>query len=347
MTHLADHDVRISADERGLRRFGYADREAAFLKRAGLSGGYFIRRQAARFLGCKDGGAVTQLVQKALDLEHARCSTGFKGVHLYHLASRPFYAALGDPNNRNRRRHELTQIKNRLMALDFALSHPNADILGTEHDRLALFAKLGVTFEQLPQRRFIGRVAGAGTTRYFVERHPILARKIGDQSSCELTFAFVDEGSITLSRFHRFLNEHAAIFAALTRFELVYVADSPRHFAAAAGLVAPFVDINGSGQLALPDGENGELLAYFQLRRRFEERQFNGFNREQLLQLRNGKDRFQEPAYEARYHLWRAGSDHELDRRITRQPVPERAVRRSFSTELLPHDYAVFEQILS
>src|SRR4051794_29207566 len=105
----------------GLARFGYGAEEAAFLRLVALQSGYFLRRQAAQFFGSKDGRRVTPLVDKAVALEHARSSTWRRNTQLYHLSSRPFYEALGESNNRNRRRHELTQIKNRVMALDYVL----------------------------------------------------------------------------------------------------------------------------------------------------------------------------------------------------------------------------------
>ena len=98
--------VQMTTEERtrALTRFGYTGSEAGFLCMAGLHGGYFLRRQYAEFLGRQDGGTVGQLIEKALDLGHAHASTYGGRTQVYHLSARPFYAALGQGDNRNRRR---------------------------------------------------------------------------------------------------------------------------------------------------------------------------------------------------------------------------------------------------
>ena len=79
----------------------------------------------------RTASAVTQLVQKALDLG-ARHVLDLAAGHAVSTTSgsRPFYEALGEADNRNRRRHELAQIKNRVMALDFVLACPNGPVSG-------------------------------------------------------------------------------------------------------------------------------------------------------------------------------------------------------------------------
>ncbi len=113
MTQLAMTNLERQA---ALERFGYSEREAHFLCLAGLHSGYFLRRQYVDFLGGQDGGNVTQLIEKVLDLSHAEAATYRANTHIYHLSARPFYAALGQEDNRNRRRKELFTIKAKLMA---------------------------------------------------------------------------------------------------------------------------------------------------------------------------------------------------------------------------------------
>ncbi len=224
-----------------LTRFGYSDSEASFLALAALHGGYFQRRQVGQFLGRRDGGVVTQLVQRALDLRHIRSSTWRQGVLLYHLCSRPFYEALGEPGNRNRRPHELAQIKNRIMSLDFVLAHPGERYLATERERLEHFDALGIDREKLPQKVFRSRDDRHCATRYFIEKYPLFVAAANTAVGPPvLTFTFVDEGLVTLSRFERYLFEYGALFKALDRFSLVYVAEGDAHFAAARGLFERF-----------------------------------------------------------------------------------------------------------
>src|SRR3984893_17108143 len=86
-----------------LRRFGYTEREAGFVCLAALHGGYFLLRQYCQYLGKEIGGTAATLVQKALAKKHAKVSTYSNHTNIYHLYTRPFYAALGQVDNRNRR----------------------------------------------------------------------------------------------------------------------------------------------------------------------------------------------------------------------------------------------------
>src|ERR1700730_9956359 len=122
-----------------LERLGYSEREAHFLCLAALHGGYFLRRQYAQFLGCQDGGTVTQLIEKILDLRHAESATYKANTHIYHLSARPFYASLGQEDNRNRRRKELVTIKAKLMGFDFVLDHQDKEYLATEQEKVRFF----------------------------------------------------------------------------------------------------------------------------------------------------------------------------------------------------------------
>src|SRR4051812_33255271 len=95
----------LTSQERiaALQRLGYTERESAFLCLAALHGGFFLRRQYAQFIGRQVGGTVAELVRKALAHGHATSVTGCHNTKVYHLSSRPFYAALGQEDNRNRR----------------------------------------------------------------------------------------------------------------------------------------------------------------------------------------------------------------------------------------------------
>src|SRR5690348_4722785 len=102
-----------------LQRFGYTEREAQFLCLAALHGGYFLRRHYRQFVAQHDGGTTQHLVEKTLAQGHAQVSSFKANTHVFHLAARPFYGALGQEDNRNRRLRQTITIKAKLMALDF------------------------------------------------------------------------------------------------------------------------------------------------------------------------------------------------------------------------------------
>src|SRR5262249_27215552 len=122
-----------------LVRFGYTARQAEFLSCAALHSGYFVRRQCEQFLGNPSRETASTFIDKLFANEHGKCATYAEDRHLYHLCSRPLYAALGEPDNRNRRDRQPLTIKGKLMALDFVLAHPEERYLATETEKVRHF----------------------------------------------------------------------------------------------------------------------------------------------------------------------------------------------------------------
>jgi hypothetical protein len=58
---------------------------------------------------------------------------------VFQLRSRHIYAAIGKNHLRNRREHELTHIKTRLLALDFVLAHPQETYFETAQEKRRYF----------------------------------------------------------------------------------------------------------------------------------------------------------------------------------------------------------------
>ena len=237
---LSINENRIEA----LQRFGYSETEARFLSVAALQGGYFLRRQYAQFLGRQDGGTVTQLVQKALMNGHVRASTWRQKTQLYHLCARPFYEALGQGNNRNRRQRELLTIKNKIMGLDFVLAHPQHHYLATEQEKLDYFTgALKLDLSRLPAKLYHGRKSTEFTTRCFVDKYPVFL-EVTSESGADpvVSFCFVDEGTVGLSRFETYLDQYSSLFISLPEFKVIYVAASIAHFSGAQRIFERFLN---------------------------------------------------------------------------------------------------------
>lgn len=334
------------ADESGLARYGYSAEEASFLGLAALHSGYFLRRQVAHFFGCRDGSRVTQLVQRLLALGHSRSSTWRQNIQLYHLCSRPFYQALGEPNNRNRRQHELAQIKNRVMGLDFVLAHRNVQFLATEREKLDYFDSLEIDREKLPKKVFRSRDSRESAVRFFIDKYPVFFTDATERARRALTFTFVDEGLVTLSRFERYLAEYRPLFESLADLELVYVAGTKTHFAAARALFERFCVRNAHEGGGTNRYDREQLVSYFELRKRFEDRQFTSFDRGQLLLLRDAKETFGSQEFEALYRAWRSAENQETSAVLREDASPEARMSGAFRTELLTHDYSIFDHFL-
>jgi hypothetical protein len=337
MSHL---QMTQSDRLRALTRFGYTESEAGFLCLAGLHGGYFLRRQYAKYLSRQDGGTVSQLIEKTLDLGHAHASTYGNKIQVYHLSARPFYAAILQADNRNRRRRELLTIKNKLMGLDFVLANRQHHYLVTEEEKLAYFTDvLKLPVSKLPAKHY-GTSAELKTARYFVDKYPIFLADFTAAPAPPVTFCFVDEGLETLSHFETYLAQYEPLFAALPGFELIYVAASEKPF---EGAKNAFERVMGR-PLAHPSDITANSLSrrieeHFKARQLYEAKQFSAFDRQKLIRLRNDLAEFSDSEHEALYQLWKRTGEVAGPKDAAANIPSQARSRRTFSTYRLEQRY--------
>ena len=330
--------IALSPENRigAVEALGYTRREAEFLCLAALHGGYFLRRQYCRFLDRAVGGTAAALIGKLFANGHATAKAGCQNTMVYHLGSRPFYAALGQEDNRNRRERPPVAIRNKLMALDYVLDHPKRRFLATEDEKVAYFAEgLGVEIADLPVKDFRSPTAPESTPHYFVDKYPIAASN--ERSPVALTF--IDEGIATASRFGSHLKRYARLLASLSSFELVYVAASEGPFRVAKRCFEAFFGSPNSGGRAI-DPER--LITHFEDRLAYEEGCFESFDRERLLGFRDARREYAGLAYDRLFELWKAGGEAAIRRSLPAKGGPVAASRAVFSTYILRHNYDVF-----
>ena len=338
--------VQMTNEERiqSLRHFGYAEREAGFLFRAALHGGYFLRRQISAYLGREDGGTSAQLVERTLSLEHARVFTYHQNTQLYHLYARPFYEAIGQGDNRNRRGRQPLTIKNKLMGLDFVLAHPACQFLATEQEKLDYFTgTLQVPRSLLPAKLYRGAEGDPATARYFVDKYPVFLGAPGMAGTpAVVSFCFVDEGMVGLSRFETYLLQYASLFRSLPQFHLLFIAARPKLFRAAEGRFERFLtqEQTPAAPISIPNLQR--ILDYFQTRFLYETKQLAGFDRAKLLRLRDDREAFSTQENEALYERWKSGGDSAVREILAAGSEPHGRTRAIFSTHLLEHDYDIF-----
>ncbi len=135
-----------------LQKLSYTEREAAFVYLVGIHSGYFLRRQFLQFLRREDGAMVQRFLVKSMELEHVHAIEYAHGRHIYHLKSKTVYRILDQENSQNRRAKADTEIKVRLMQLDYLLDHFGETFLETAERKVQFFhEKLGVPLESLPR----------------------------------------------------------------------------------------------------------------------------------------------------------------------------------------------------
>jgi hypothetical protein len=327
-----------------LRRFGYTEVEAAFLQQVAWHSGYFLRRQYATFLDRQDGSRVSQLIDKALAHEHVRASSYRQKIILYHLCARPFYAALGQEDNRHRRRRGPASIKSKLMAFDFVLSHPPASAYrATEQEKIAYFTEtLGLPLSALPATVYRSRRRPETTARYFIEKYPIRVSPASAPAPPVVTFCFIDGGLATLSHFETFLTHYGRLWSMMPAFELVYVAATETPFAAARMMFDRFTaKWRSSGQRA-SDPDLARLLDHFEARARYAAKDFASFDRAGLIRFRNEREEFSGPRFDALYSAWVVSGPVGVQACLGRPATAATAMNGHFSTCVLPYDYDVF-----
>src|SRR5262249_9327885 len=152
----------------------------------------------------------------------------------YHLSAKPFYDALGERDNRNRRERQPSTIKNKLMGLDFVLDHPHHEYLATEREKLDYFlGKLNLSSEILPTRLYQSPRGRASTAKHFVDKYPMfLAQPPGGQA-CVVHFTYVDEGLQSTDGFATYLAQYSQLLKVLHNFRVIYVAQHHGHLASA------------------------------------------------------------------------------------------------------------------
>jgi hypothetical protein len=333
--------IQFTEEERSqaLQRFGYLEGEARFLCTAALHSGYFLRRQCAAFLN-KSGGSVAALIEKIFDNGHASAVAYDRHTHLYHLCARPFYAAIGQEDNRNRRARECSTVKNKLMALDFVLAHPDMRFLATEQEKLLYFtSSLGIPRCRLPARTY-GSVNADPTQRYFVEKYPIfLPRDDGHMDT--VSFCFIDEGLVTPSHFETFLQHYGRLFSELSTFHLTYVAARPTPFRWVETVFQKHLKA-WLGAAIPNDSIVKRLTRYFALRRQYDVKDFERLDRNKLLDLRKAQIEFSHPQYAELYEVWKAGGDMAVRQILSPKSDSRPTPKISFSNCLLEHNYDFF-----
>jgi hypothetical protein len=243
---------------------------------------------------------------------------------VYHLSSKPFYAALGEEDNRNRRTCQPYTIRHKLMTLDFVISRLKCRFLATIQERVEYFQAIGCSTESLPMRAYLSNDGKSRRPSYFVDKSPIF---LGPSPAAPVvSFVYINDGDFAYRDFRAYLNQYQDLFRAVPEFRLVFAARDQRVAQKAARKFNKFV---GSG-----DGSARHLLTHFSDRNAFEKRQTKGWDKARIDRFRDDRDRFSAPKYDALFARWRAEGDEAVTSTVR--------LNGTFETALLKHNYDLF-----
>jgi len=169
-------DQAITERVKVLVPFGFTGRQARLLATVMLHSGVFVGRQYAAFAGITHGQKVHDFIEKLL---LRGCVTpielGSTGrTKIFHVHHKPLYAAIGEPDNRNRRRLTIHRAIERLMVLDGVLADRSVTWLGSERDKRRYFKqRLGDCLRDDEYPRLVFGKKPNVTVRYFPDKLPI------------------------------------------------------------------------------------------------------------------------------------------------------------------------------
>ena len=283
-----------------LRRYGYTDRESQFLYLVATHSGFFLQRQFADFIGVSGRGRVSDFMSKVTANKHVKDYLyQRRNLHVYHLFSRPIYAAFGKEDSGNRkpgRYHGAVKAFAKLLILDFVLANLDQQYLEEEPDKIRFFVEQkGINQRFLPARVFEGR-SGSTTTRYFIDKFPIFLSR----QNRLVHFTYIEDESGNLAAFTRHLQQYRPLMCALKgEFRLIYVADSSRNFALAEKIF--------SNQFSQADMklELSRMERYFWLRKMAEAKRFKELDHRDIFDWQTGLRRYTAPEYETEYQSWK------------------------------------------
>src|SRR5258707_6704682 len=149
--------------------------------------------------------------------------------------------------------------------MDFLLENPDHDFLETESDKVNLFCEsLAIPKDVLPAKVYEGGPGSTPAVRYFVDKFPLFLAAPISGASPVVTFGFVDSGTGSLWSFVAHLATYQRLFRHLNSFRLLYIA--PRTTA----ICCAEDRFRSSVKQPLASDVSGEILRYFQIRRKWE-----------------------------------------------------------------------------
>ena len=309
-----------------IKDLGYTSDEARFLFIVATYSGYFVPRQFISFTGARWGKRSNHFTEKLESRGHATWRE-YQRIGVYHLCSRTLYRRIEREDLRNRRRHSTQFIRTRLLILDFVLANQSHQYLEKEEHKIHFFTQLGIPIHALPAKTYEDGNRSIPAVRYFVDSFPIFLDSSGTLGSSIPTFTYVDAGLAGLAGFTNYLRAHIPLFRQLRTFRFLYLSDSTVHFIRAAERFSRLV------KPSVQEENPFTLENYFQLRRRWEAREFESLTHQDLESLNEGQTHFGTPSLSALYERWRAGQLAEDD--LGLEMTPSSSLQARFETQLI------------
>src|SRR2546421_7597009 len=305
-----------------IKDLGYTDSEARFLYMVAVFSGYFTLGHFRVFTGSAYGKRPISFGQKLLKQGHATVRDYMRRGSIYHLFSRTVYGQIEKDNLRNRKKHSFDYMRTRLVLLDFILANQELAYFETEQDKVSFFSEqLGVSKDFLPAKVYEGSSRTQPTIRYFVDKFPLFLASPVSGAPPVVTLSYVDSGFETPSHFVSHLGAYQGLFRQLKSFRFLYIAAKDAYFQKAEERFRSLV------KRPLESDVSGEILRYFQVRRKWERHEYVVPVTEDLEFLNEARRRFHGDRFESLYQASSSGTITGRDLRLEfSQLKPDRPV---------------------
>ena len=161
---------------RAVAKLGFTERQAGFLVTVLVHAGVCVGRQYCAYARIVRGQKVHDFIETLLVRRFARSiELGTTGrTRIFHVHYKPIYAAIGEPDNRNRRRAAIDRTIQRLMILDAVLADRSVTWLGSEREKRSYFKeRFGDSPRDNEYPRLVFGKPSDVTIRYFPDKLPI------------------------------------------------------------------------------------------------------------------------------------------------------------------------------
>lgn len=209
---------------------GVGRRTAEWTAHAALHAGVFTRLQLRAWLQSPNPDAeraeASRIITALRDFELVT-EEELPGIGCYeHIQAKQVYRALGESDNRNRRRPAREKALERLLCLDYVLDHPDEAWLPTEGGKTSACEQAGIDRGTWPRRVYPAKDGERETTRHFVEKFPLAV----ELESRRAVAACVSPGN-TKTRLKSWLESYGPLLEAFGRagfaLTLVHVSARP------------------------------------------------------------------------------------------------------------------------
>lgn len=326
----------VDSQIRTIQAFGYSRDEAEFLRLVALHSGYFVRRQFLRAADCRRGKRDQEFIDQLLIRGHAVREIFREDRHLSRIQSKVIYETLGDEHNRNRREHQPSTVRLKLMGLDFILEHPEHRYLTTQEDKLSYFFEQRRVDPQILPSRFF-RSNGTVSTRYFPDGFPQFLNGVTQPA---VSFAYIDDSQLTADAFRSYSRNYQKLFEALGAADLIFVTTSPERFVVALKTLTRFRNRALDGAPFAVD--LNRLLAHFPHRLLYENRETRSLSGAQMRTLADDIHTLCGPHIDHLYDIWKQSGPEGIRAECEAWREASNRPRINLISCVLEYDYDLF-----